>query len=79
MMVNIITFYSKVQPSIIVAKNDDLYRKVREEQVRGMIEIIISENDDNDGLHLLGLFKSILKPISSQRSVSPYYTTKATQ
>ncbi len=51
MMINIITLYSEGRAiKNCGAKNDDFYHKGREGGVqRVMIEIIISENDDNDG------------------------------
>ncbi len=50
MMINIITVYSKGKAIYNCrAKNDDYYHKGREGGGQGvMIEIIISENDDND-------------------------------
>ncbi len=51
MMTNFITIYSKGKAIYnCCAKNDDYYHKGREGGgQRVMIEIIISENDDNDG------------------------------
>ena len=51
MMINIITLYSEGKTiKNCRAKNDDFYHKGREGGgQRVMIEIIISENDDNDG------------------------------
>ncbi len=51
MMINIITLYSEGKTiKTCRGKNDDFYHKGREGGGhRVMIEIIISENDDNDG------------------------------
>ena len=61
MMINIITLYSKGKAiKNCRAKNDDFYCKGREGGgQRVMIEIILSENDDNDGQPLRR--KNVLK------------------
>ncbi len=59
MMVNIITIYPAGKALYNCrAKNDYYYHKVREGGgQRVMIEIIISENDDNDGRPLKYIFE----------------------